>query len=118
MYQQGQELARIALKKAYKKTQHKLSSDPRLRALFDQIFVERLLDWDTLVRGYLRIKPNTAASSKWKDKKRGMLAEKAYEGHEFDAYMEAIENNRAFLERHSFLFDVGGHPGRRTTRIP
>ncbi len=108
VYQQGQKLARIALKKAYKKTQHKLSIDPKLRALFDQIFVERLLDWDTLVRGYLRIKPNTAASSEWKHKKRKMmLAEKAYEGYEFDAYMEAIENNRAFLERHSFLFDVG-----------
>ncbi|MCI0557723.1 MAG: hypothetical protein MN733_04455, partial [Nitrososphaera sp.] len=110
LYQRGQALARTALKKAYKKTQHKLASDPELRALFDQVFVERLLDWDTLVRAYLRMKPNTAASAKWKDKKRQtMLAEKtkAYEGYEFDAYMEAIENNRAFLERQAFIFDVG-----------
>lgn len=104
LYQQGQVLARTSMKKAYKKTQHKLSSDPKLRALFDQVFLERLLDWDTLVKGYLRIKPDTAASSGWKDKQREMLEAKAYEGHEIDAHMEALENNKAFLETHSFLF--------------
>lgn len=104
LYQQGQVLARIAMRKAYKKTQHHLSSDPKLRVLFDHLFVERLLDWDKLVKSYLRIKPNVAASSKWKDKQREILAAKAYEGHEIDAHMEAIENNKAFLEAHSFLF--------------
>lgn len=105
LYQRGQELARIALKKAYKKTQRQLFNNPKLRALFDQTFVERLLDWDQLVNGYLRIKPNNGASPKWKDKKRAIFAEKGYEAHEFDAYMEAIENYRALLERFAFLFD-------------
>lgn len=104
LYEQGQVLARIALKKAYKRTQHALSSDPKLRVLFDHVFVERLLDWDKLVKGYLRIKPNIAASSKWKSKQREILAAKAYEEHEIDAHMEAIENNKAFLETYSFLF--------------
>jgi hypothetical protein len=104
LYEQGQALAKIAAKKAYKKTQHQLSSDPQLRELFEDLFVERLLDWDKLVKSYLRIKPATAASSRWKAKQRELLAEKTYEGHEFDAHMEAIEKNRAFLERHSFLF--------------
>ncbi|MGI9065049.1 MAG: hypothetical protein ACR2HX_01400, partial [Pyrinomonadaceae bacterium] len=90
--------------KAYRKTQHNLSSNPKLRVLFDHVFVERLLDWDKLVKGYLRIKPNIAASSKWKGKQKEMLAAKAYEEHEIDAHMEAIESNKAFLEAHSFLF--------------
>jgi hypothetical protein len=105
--QEGLNLARIALKRAYKKTQYEMSRNSRLRALFDQVFIDRLHDWDTLVRDYLRLKPNSEASSKWKAKKREMmLTEKAYEGHEVDVYMEAIENNRALLERYSILFNV------------
>jgi hypothetical protein len=104
LYQQGRVLARIAMKKAYKKTQHKLSSNPKLQRLFDQTFVERILDFDKLVRGYLRINSNTEASSKWKGKQREILTAKAYEDHEIDAHMEALENNKAFLETHSFLF--------------
>jgi hypothetical protein len=104
LYEQGQGLAKFALKKAYKKTQRQLTSDPGLRELFEDLFVDRLLDWDKLVKGYLRIKPDNAANSKWKARQRELLAEKTYEGHEFDAHMTAIENNKAFLERHSFLF--------------
>ncbi len=106
LYQRGQELGQLALKKGYKRTQHQLSSNPKLRALFDQTFVDRLLDWDQLVNAYLRVKPNTAASPKWKDKKRAIFAAKGYEAHEFDESMEALENNRAHLERFAFLFDV------------
>ena len=104
LYQRALVLARIALRKAYKKTQHELSSAPKLRALFDPVFADRILDWDPLVKSFLGTEPNTAASAKWKDKKRGMLAEKGYEEHECNAYMEGLENNRAVLERHSFLF--------------
>lgn len=104
LYQRGLALARKSLKRAYKQTQQALSSEPMLRRLFDQVFVDRVLDWDQLVKGYLRIKPDAGANSKWKDSKRAMLAKKGYEAHEVDAQLEAIENNRAFLERHSFLF--------------
>jgi hypothetical protein len=102
--QQGRVLARTSMKKAYKKTQHALSSNPNLQRLFDQTFVERILDFDRLVKGYLRINPNSEASSKWKGKQREILTAKAYEDHEIDAHMEALENNKAFLETHSFLF--------------
>jgi hypothetical protein len=104
--QKGQALAQIALKNAYKKTQHELLTNPKLRPLFDEVFVERLLDWDTLVRGYLQTKTNAAASMKWKEEMRKVLAGKGYEEHTLDAYLEIMENNRAFLERHSFLFDA------------
>lgn len=98
LHQQGQGLARISMKKAYKKTQHDLSSNPKLQMLFDHVFVERILDFDKLVKGYLRINPNTEAISKWKGQQREILTAKAYEDHEIDAHMEALENNKAFLE--------------------
>lgn len=104
LYQQRLESARTAMKKAYKKTQRALARDPNLRVLFDPLFIERLSDWDELVKAYLRMKPGTAATARWKDNKRNMLIEKGYEESQFDEHMQAIENNRAFLERHSFLF--------------
>ncbi|MDQ2921519.1 MAG: hypothetical protein M3R52_07915 [Acidobacteriota bacterium] len=106
LHEQARVLARIAMKKAYQKTQHELSRNPKLRALFDPVFVNRVLEWNKVVKGSLRQKPDTAASSKWKDKKRETLAAKAYEEHEINEYMDAIETNRAFLERQSFLFDL------------
>lgn len=104
LYQQGLESARTAMKKAYKKTQRVLLRDPKLRALFDPVFIDRLPEWDKLVKGYLRIKPNTTASAKWKDTKKKILVGKGYQGRQVDEHMQAIEDNRAFLERHAFLF--------------
>lgn len=100
----GQALAQMDLRGAYKKTQHELLTNPKLHPLFDKVFVERLLDWDTLVRGYLQRKPDTVVSTTWKEEMRKMLAAKGYRGQAFDAYLEIIKNNRPFLERYSFLF--------------
>lgn len=104
LYEQGLALARTTLKKAYNKTQRRILSEPKLRALFDPVFLERLPDWDKLVKGYLRTKANSAAVQKWKDKGREMLVAGDYEQTEVNAHLEAIENNKAFLERHSFLY--------------
>ncbi len=97
-------LARKAARKAYKKTQRQISTNPKLRRLFEQSFVERLADWDPLVNGYLRYKPETTALSGWKDKMRGMLVSKGYQALEIDACFETLDNWRGFLEKHSFLF--------------
>ena len=104
LHEQTMVLARSALKKAYQKTQSSFSSNPELRALFDPVFVERLRDWNNLVRSYVRTKPDTPEISKWKDETKKMLAERAYDECEINAYLEAIETNRALLERLSFLF--------------
>jgi hypothetical protein len=104
IHEQARVQSRIALKKAYQKTQREFSYNPKLRGLFDPVFVERLLDWNRLVRSYLRQEPNEGASSKWKEKGRGMLAKKGYEENEINDYLEAIETNKAFVERLSFLF--------------
>ena len=65
----------MALSDAYKATQQALVTNAKLRSLFDAVFLKRLPDWDTLVRGYLQITPDTSASTKWRDEMREMLAE-------------------------------------------
>ncbi|HEV7744712.1 MAG TPA: hypothetical protein VGO56_06930 [Pyrinomonadaceae bacterium] len=104
LYQQGLESARAAMKKAYKKTQRALLRDEKLRTLFHPVFLDRLPLWDKLVKGYLRNKPKTAAAAKWKDSQRMILIETGYRARQVDEHLEAIENNRAFLERYAFLF--------------
>jgi hypothetical protein len=105
LHERARVRARIEMKKAYHMTQHDLSRNPELRALFEPVFVKRLPEWNKLVRSYLRIKPDAAASSKWKDKGREMLVKKGYEEHEINEYVEALESHRAFLERQLVLFD-------------
>lgn len=104
LYQQGSELARTAMKKAYKKTQRALARDTKLRALFDSVFIERLTVWDQLVKGYLRINPETPASAKWLETKGKLMIEKGYGRRQVDEHLQAIKDNRLFLERHAFLF--------------
>jgi hypothetical protein len=103
--EQGQSLARIALRDAYKNTQHALATNAKLRSLFDAVFLKRLPDWDTLVDGYLRITPDTPASTKWRDEMRKMLDEKGYDKRTCEAYLDSVRDNRWFLERYGYLFD-------------
>jgi hypothetical protein len=103
---EGQALAQVILKDAYRKTQHQMLTNQRLRSLFHKAFLDRLLVLDTLAGDYLRIKPNMAVGQEWKEEMKKMLAAKGYGETSFDAYMEIIENNREFLERYSFLFGL------------
>jgi hypothetical protein len=100
----GQAVAQAALKNAYQKTQHRLLTDPRARKSFNQEFIERLPDWDTLVRGYFRMNGNTSATT-WKKQMRKKLPPKKYKLSQLDSFLDVIEKNRGFLERNSFLFD-------------
>ena len=104
LHEQTLVLAGIALRRAYRKTQRAFSRNPKLRALFNPVFVDRLFDWNELVKRYLWNNPDTAEISSWKDEQRKMLAEKGYEENEINDYLEALESNGAFLEGISSLF--------------
>jgi hypothetical protein len=106
---QGQALAREVLLESYRKTQRQLLTNQKLRSLFNPAFLDRLLLWDTLVRGYLRRQSDIAADREWKAEMKKMLAAKGYGEPAFDAYMEIIGYNKAFLERYSYLFDSESH---------
>ncbi len=99
---EGEALALRALKDAYRKTQNELVTNPRMEKLFNRVFIKRLLDWDTLVSGYLQKNSSNVA---WKKKMRRMMAAKGYKRRAFDSYMEIIEKNKDFIKRYAFLFD-------------
>jgi hypothetical protein len=99
---QGEALGLRALKDAYRKTQNELVTNPQMERLFNRVFIERLLDWDTLVSGYLK---KNSSSEAWKKKMRKMMAAKGYKRRAFDAYMEITEKNKDFIKRYAFLFE-------------
>ncbi|MCI0590088.1 MAG: hypothetical protein L0Y67_00520, partial [Gammaproteobacteria bacterium] len=102
---EAQELAHVELKKSYKNTQHELLTNPDLQRLFSKGVIERLRDWDTLVGGFLQMNGDKATTKKWTRKMKKLLAAKEYPQDAFDAYMATMQRNKAFLVRHSFLFD-------------
>jgi hypothetical protein len=105
----GQALAHGALKEAYRRTQDELATNPGLQRFFNKTFVARHRDWDTFVGGYLRAGRDPSARETWKQEMENMVAEKGYRDNAFESYLEAIEENKDFLEKYSFLFD----PDRR-----
>jgi hypothetical protein len=98
---EAQGIAEGELLRAYKKTQHAVLTDRRLRAFFSETFVSRLLDWDHFAAGYLR---GDHERSGWKKKMKQMFASKEYEADAFEYYEEACEKHRGFVERNAFLY--------------
>ena len=105
---EGQALARVALKEAYRKTRHEMLTNQELRALFNKQFLERLLDWDTIVGGYLQRNNHKSPNTRWKKEMKKMLTAKGYKIGAFDTFIDTIEKNRGFLETYSNLFRVAG----------
>jgi len=104
----GQALASQHLSKTYKKTQRALSTNSRLRALFNEQFVRRLPDWDTFVSGYLQLNGNESATKTWKKEIVKTLTAKGYRDDSFENFANAINKNREFLEKYSFVFESSG----------
>jgi hypothetical protein len=113
---EGEVLARLALKRSYQATQQAVLTKPELRRLFSKGILNKLLDWDTLVSGYLTLNGDKAAVTNWKRRMRKMLSTKGYPADAFDVYLSVIKNNKAFLERQSFLYQQPGRstPGKQT----
>src|SRR5215471_1847229 len=102
---EARQLAEIAAKEAYQKTQLELARNPRLQSLFHPVFIERLPAWDRLVRSFLLTDPEKL--TKWKDKTCKLLQTSGYEDNEVSDYLEALDAQRTFLERQSYLFSPG-----------
>lgn len=95
---EAQQIAEVELKAAYKKTQQAVLNDRKLRAFFTDEFVERLLDWDCFVVGYL------GRERGWEPQMKRIFKEKGYESDAFEYYLEAAEKYRGFIDRNAFLY--------------
>jgi hypothetical protein len=105
VFEQGQVSASKVLREAYRKTQEALLTNPKLRAIFNDQFVKRLPDWDTFVTGYLQLNGDRKAAAAWKRKMKRALAAKGYRSEAYAKYAEALEKNRAFVEKYRDVFD-------------
>jgi hypothetical protein len=103
---QSQALEEAESREAYKKTQHELLTNPKLQPLFSRRFIERLLDWDAVVDGYVQIKHNKLRAAPWKRKMRRTLDAKGYKSVTLDCYLEFIENHWDLLKPYLYLYQA------------
>jgi hypothetical protein len=101
----GDALARETLKEVYVKTRSALQTNKRLRNLYHKRFLERLLDWDIFVTGYLRLNCNQGENNLWKKTMKDRLEANGYKPGAVERMGETVEKNRKFLEKYSFLFE-------------
>lgn len=103
--QKGDVLARQTLRNVYVKTRSALQTNERLRRLYHKRFLERYLDWDIFVNGYLGLNGQKSVTKRWKQKMEEMLTGKGYKSGVVERMGETVEKNRKFLEKYSFLFE-------------
>jgi hypothetical protein len=103
--EKGEALARKILRDVYVKTRSALQTNERLRRLYHRRFLERYLDWDIFVNGYLGLNGEKAANKRWKQKMEEKLTGKGYKPGVVERMGETVEKNRQFLEKYSFLFE-------------
>lgn len=82
-------------------------TNPRLKRFFSEVFIDRLLVWDTLVEGYFRMNGEKSVNARVKKELKEMLAAKGYRNGAYESYMKTIKQYSAFLERYSYLYQIG-----------
>jgi hypothetical protein len=103
--QKGEVIARQILRDIYVKTRSALQTNERLRRLYHKRFLDRYLDWDIFVNGYLELNGEKAANEHWKQKMEEKLTAKGYKAGVVERMGETVEKNRPFLEKYSYLFE-------------
>jgi hypothetical protein len=89
---------RRAMKEAYARTQKAILENPEVQRMFEPEFVERLRDWDEMVRRSL-------AGNGWKEEVIATLQERGYGERTVRHYVGSLITHKPFLKRMSFLFD-------------
>jgi hypothetical protein len=89
---------RDAMKDAYHRTQHAMHHDREVRKMFIPEFVNRLGDWDDVVR------LSFGGGRSWKSAVISTLVARGYEQRIADHHVEALVTQKPFLENVSYLF--------------
>ncbi|HUP60936.1 MAG TPA: hypothetical protein VNA69_11005 [Thermoanaerobaculia bacterium] len=89
---------REAMKDAYDRTQHAMRHDREVRKMFIPEFVNRLGDWDDVVRLWL------GGGRDWKSEVISTLLARGYEQRIAEHHVEALVTQKLFLEKMAFLF--------------
>ena len=103
-FQQGRDSLHEAMTEAYRKTHRELMNNAKLKQYFHPLFVERIRDWDTIVRSYLQIKDDPSRLATWKDEMTEKFMQSGYRKNLILEHLIAAERYAMFLERYSFLY--------------
>jgi hypothetical protein len=95
---------RASMKRAYDRTHDAIQTDPEIRRLFRQPFVERLRDWDELVASYLKTPHSRPARKAWKAAHHARLTTRGYSHENAEEHVDTVSRFARFLRRLSFLF--------------
>jgi len=101
---EGTRLVLDALRSSHEQTHKELASNPKLRAYFNEKFLERLSDWDLVVAKYLAAKSEPDGLESWKRETQAFLNSRGYESWMINDYFCALDSFDYLLVGYSFLF--------------
>jgi hypothetical protein len=101
---EGQALLCSSIQKAYRATHDAMLTDAKMQNLFHKVFVERIRDWDKIVKNYLTKKPQGPELDSWKESMKKRLKKKGYPQWLIEGHLETIETHASFLENQNFLY--------------
>lgn len=100
----GAAAIRQALEAAYRRTREELRDNEKLRAYFNEEFLERIFDCDDIVTGYLKARGDRATLAAWKEETKEFLNGKGYVDWMINDYFCAVDSFDDLLARYSFLY--------------
>jgi hypothetical protein len=103
-------LFRDSMRRAYRKTQRRLSTSPALKRLIAAEFVAHSQAWDEAVRIFLRRRRDDDGAG-WREAADALLAGRGLTDRARARYLKSIEDFASFLERLSFLYLDEPSPG-------
>lgn len=101
---QGDSALNDGLREAYRKTQSKICSDPRLHGRFSRGFAEGIRVWDEVVTRFLRVKDDPSKVDLWRDETTLLLKRKGYDEELRREYVRSVEKYSWFLQKYAFLY--------------
>lgn len=96
---------REAMKEAYDRTHDSIRTNPEISRFFHARFLEKLRDWDDVVRSYLITPRTRRARNAWRTATHTHLSANGYDREVADEHVNAVTRHARFLRRLSFLFD-------------
>lgn len=100
----GRALLYSSVRNSYRATHDAMAADPVLGKLFHKVFVERIRDWDSVVKSYLKKRDGESGLDSWRKSTRNRLKKKGYPGWLIDGHLKAVESYADFLADQSFLY--------------
>ncbi|MDT4953625.1 MAG: hypothetical protein QOJ02_1763 [Acidobacteriota bacterium] len=101
---QAQSLLYSSIQKAYRATHDAMLTNPVMRNLFHKVFVERIRDWDTIVKSYLAKRVQDSGLDSWRKNTKRRLKKKGYPMWLIETHLETVETYSDFLADQNFLY--------------